>query len=91
MRASGNGKPRVCAENLLKCVRGEVPYERIKGIAPRIVDAPYTEARQAFVQDSSLLIEIYEPRARLDYIDLIPADGAQGGFNIAMEITEKEE
>ena len=90
MRSSGNGNPRVCAEILLKCVRGEVPYERVKGISPRIVDAPYAEARQTFAQDASLLIEIYEPRARLNYIDLIPVDAAQGGFNIAMELTERE-
>lgn len=90
MRSSGNGNPRVCVENLLKCVRGEVPYERVKGISPRIIDAPYPEARQLFTQDASLLIEIYEPRATLDYIDLLPADASQGGFTIAMALTERE-
>lgn len=90
MKSSGNGNPRVCAENLLKCVRGEAPYERVKGISSRIVDAPYSKARQLFTQDASLLIEIYEPRATLDYIDLLPADGAQGGFTIAMALTERE-
>ena len=33
MKASGNGAPEICVQNLLKTIRGEVPYERIKGIA----------------------------------------------------------
>ena len=32
MKASGNGTPQTCVQNLLKTTRGEVPYERIKGI-----------------------------------------------------------
>ena len=90
MKSSGNGNPRICAENILKCVRGEVPYGRVKGISPDIVHAPYTEARQRFVQDASLLVEIYEPRVRLESIDLQPADGANGDFSISMELTEKD-
>ena len=31
MKASGNGAPEICVQNLLKTIRGEVPYERIKG------------------------------------------------------------
>ena len=90
MRSSGNGNPRVCAENILRCVRGEIPYERVKGIAPSIVHAPYSEARQKFKQDASLLIEIYEPRVRLDFVDLKPTDGANGDFSISLELTEKD-
>ena len=30
MKASGNGAPEICVQNLLKTIRGEVPYERIK-------------------------------------------------------------
>ena len=26
MRANGNGSPNVCASNLLRLIRGEVPY-----------------------------------------------------------------
>ena len=32
MKASGNAAPETCVQNLLKTIRGEVPYERIKGI-----------------------------------------------------------
>ena len=44
MRASGNGAPQLCANNLLQLVRGEVPYERVKGLDPRIVGQPITVA-----------------------------------------------
>ena len=37
MRANGNGAPNVCASNLLRLIRGEVPYERIKGLDPRMI------------------------------------------------------
>ena len=90
MRSSGNGNPRVCAENILKCVRGEVPYERVKGIAPDIVHAPYIDASTSFTQEASLLIEIYEPRATLNSVDIKPVDIANGGFSISMELTEKD-
>ena len=33
MKASGNGAPEICVQNLLKTIRGEVPYERIKGLS----------------------------------------------------------
>ena len=38
MKASGNGTPQTCVQNLLKTTRGEVPYERIKGIDRSLID-----------------------------------------------------
>ena len=32
MLAKGNGDKRVCVNNLLAIVRGEVPYDRIRGL-----------------------------------------------------------
>lgn len=32
MRAKGNGDPAVCANNLVRISRGEVPYDRIRGV-----------------------------------------------------------
>ena len=32
MRSSGNGNPAVCADNLTKISRGEIPYDRIRGV-----------------------------------------------------------
>ena len=41
MRASGNGRPEQCAANLLKITRGEVPYDRLKGLGTSAIDGPY--------------------------------------------------
>ena len=38
MKASGNGTPETCVQNLLKTIRGEVPYERLKGIDRTLID-----------------------------------------------------
>ena len=40
MKASGNAAPETCVQNLLKTIRGEVPYERIKGIDRTLIDKP---------------------------------------------------
>ena len=39
MKASGNGAPEICVQNLLKTIRGEVPYERITGIDRTLIDS----------------------------------------------------
>ena len=31
MQAHGNGNPETCASNLLRTIRGEVPYDRVRG------------------------------------------------------------
>ena len=40
MRKSGNGLPEICAANLLRIVRGEVPYDRVRGRDGALVDQP---------------------------------------------------
>ena len=90
MKASGNGDPRLCAQNLLRCVIGEVPYERVKGLNPRIISAPSIEARRLLKQDANWLVRTYEPRVNIKAINITPSDAASGGFSVSMELTEKE-
>ena len=90
MRATGNGDPKVCADNLLKITRGEVPYERVKGIDARIVDRPYGEASAEFQQDAEWLLETYEPRVKVNAISVTPSGVSSGGFVVTADITEKE-
>lgn len=90
MKASGNGDPRLCANNLLRCFAGEIPYERVKGLDPRIIGAPSTEARQRIMQDAHWLVKTYEPRANIEKINVTASDLVSGGFSVSLEITEKE-
>lgn len=82
MRASGNGDVKVCAGNLLRLFRGEVPYERIKGIDPRLIDRPTTTAAPEIQQDARWLLETYEPRAAVASVTVGSDDPAHGGLTI---------
>lgn len=89
MRASGNGSPDVCAANLLLTVRSEVPYERVKGLDPRLMDKPITAAEPEIKQDAEWLLETYEPRAEVTGITLTPRDTG-GGYIVTADIAENE-
>lgn len=91
MRSSGNGSPKVCAENLLKCTRGEIPFERIKGLDPRLIDMPIAAARSAVQQDAEWLLETYEPRVIVDAVNIEPDGSVNGGFSVTANVTEREE
>lgn len=91
MKASGNGSPAVCAGNLLKLTRGEVPYERVKGIDPRLIDRPFGIAEAEIQQDAEWLLKTYEPRADVNAINIKPSDAPSGGFTVTADINEKEE
>ena len=91
MRASGNGAPQVCVNNLLQLFRGEVPYERVKGLDPRIVDRPILAADAQLRQDADWLIETYEPRAQIESINVSQSEAAHGGFVVTADIENKGE
>lgn len=85
MKASGNGDPAQCVGNLLRLIRGEVPYERMKGMDARLIDQPSSTAAQELVADAEWLIENYEPRINLNSIDLDAELAQIGHFNILAE------
>ena len=89
MRATGNGTPQVCANNLFRLFRGEVPYERVKGLDPRLYDKPFVTADTQLRQDADWLIETYEPRSALKALHITPSDTANGGFIITAELEER--
>lgn len=89
MRKSGNGAPSVCVNNLLQIARGEVPYERVKGLDPGTFDRPYLEADAEVQQDAQWLIETYEPRATVGEISTALADGPGGEMVLVADIIEE--
>lgn len=90
MRASGNGDVSVCANNLLRTFRGEVPYERVKGLDPRNIDRPLEDAELDIQQDAEWLLENYEPRAVVEGVSVEPSDEVNGGFAVLAKIKERE-
>ena len=70
MRASGNGRPEQCAANLLKITRGEVPYDRLKGLGTSAIDGPTIYASDNLATDAEWLIRTYEPRVDVNDISI---------------------
>lgn len=90
MIANGNGKTQRCVQNLLRIFRGECPYERVKGLDPRMIDKPLTTVEPEIRQDAEWLIETYEPRATINNIIVSSNDAVGGGFNIDADIVGRE-
>ena len=68
MKASGNGAPQQCVANLINLYQYEVPYARLKGMDPSIIDTPTEDAETVIKNHVSTLIENYEPRVTINDI-----------------------
>ena len=90
MLAKGNGAVNVCVNNLLRVVRGEVPYDRIKGLDPSLIDQNASLVAPEVQQNAEWTIGIYEPRADVQRISVGRSDSANGLFNVTAEIKIKE-
>lgn len=85
MKASGNGDPAQCVGNLLRIVRGEVPYERLKGLDASLIDKPSSNVSDELMADAQWLLENYEPRINIENIDLMAELAKAGHFNIKVK------
>lgn len=86
MKASGNSAPETCVQNLLKTIRGEVPYERIKGIDRTLIDKPSGTAADELAADVEFVVETYEPRVNLSSSDLAALAAQTGDFELRASI-----
>lgn len=90
MIANGNGRTQRCVQNLLRMFRGECPYERVKGLDPRMIDKPMSSVEPEIRQEAEWLIETYEPRATINNITVSADDAVGGGFVIDADIVGRE-
>lgn len=86
MRAHGNGDKRVCTGNLLATVRGEVPFDRIRGVDSAVVDVPASAAEAAVKRDTAWMLETYEPRAKVKSIQVVTSGESAGSFTVTADI-----
>ena len=91
MRAKNNGSPEVCVNNLIQITRGEVPYDRIKGISSESVGAPFNQAVDDITEDTEWTLQTYEPRADVESIEVTPDDLAGGHFAITAHVNTIKE
>lgn len=87
MLASGNGNKQTCVNNLLSIIRGEIPYDRLRGLDARIIDKPGGEADDELRQDAVWVLETYEPRAEVQQIQVTRDDAANGQFSVSAQIS----
>lgn len=88
MLASGNSAPQRCVVNLLRTVRGEVPYVRTKGIDRSLIDIPSTGSWR-LTADAEWVVQNYEPRVDLDSVDIgaLLDDAREGDHDILASIS----
>lgn len=89
MKAHGNGTPETCATNLLHIVRGEVPFDRVRGRDGSLVDRP--NATEEAAADAEWVLETYEPRVSVESINDSPEALRSGDFAMLVNITRKED
>lgn len=89
MHASGNGLPMQCVANLVRIVRGECVYDRVKGIDSTLIDKPSTIAGPLLLADARWLIKTYEPRVDAGRIDLTNLLERDGGYRFDIEAVVK--
>lgn len=89
MQASGNGLPMQCVANLVRIVRGECTYDRVKGIDPTLVDRPEPIAVPLLIADARWLIKTYEPIVSVDKIDLACLLAREGNFKLNIDAVVK--
>lgn len=89
MKAHGNGTPETCASNLLRIVRGEVPYDRVRGRDASLIDLP--GATDEAMADAEWLLDNYEPRVTIESIETDPEAPLTGDFATLINIQRKEE
>lgn len=88
MKSKGNGTPEQCVANLLNLYQNEVPYARLKGMPPDIIDKPKDEAAAYAKRSAAWLIKTYEPRVTLNNITTTETD--EGRLIVVPDITVNE-
>lgn len=85
MRATGNGKPLTCLQNLLSMVETECPLARDKGIDARLIDRP-AENMEDIDEDITDLVAEYEPRLSTEEIDITMNE--DGEFSVIVNVNK---
>lgn len=89
MKAKKNGDPTRCAGNLFAIHRGEVPYDRLRGIRMDLIDRPSNTIEGRLKEDLNWTIKRWEPRISLEEVKQFSNKAESGDFNEEISIKEK--
>lgn len=90
MLSNNNSNAAICANNLLQIARGEVPYDRVKGVSFANIDSP-AHSTDDLIEDAEWVLKTYEPRAEIESIEIAPTDAQNGHFAITANINTTKE
>ena len=91
MKSTGNSRTELCAANLLRMTRGEVPYERTKGLSSANIDSPSSRAGDDMAADAEWLLENYEPRIDVNSVNIGAIASETGDFLLNADIKINQE
>lgn len=74
------------ARNLLMCRKGEVPFDRLRGLDPAIFDLPLPEAEEALLPELDRVM-LWEPDVEVVSARMIP-DGDRMIIRCVVEVEE---
>ena len=74
------------AQNLLRLQKGEMPYDRMRGVDPALYDKPISRAQSVILPEVARVLA-WEPDIRVLAARLLPAgDGTDGAFIIEADV-----
>lgn len=74
------------ARNLLRLQKGEIPYDRMRGLDPALYDMPITQAQGIILAEVTRVLA-WEPDIRVLAARIVPtSDGTDGAFTIEAEV-----
>lgn len=89
MKSSGNGNPAVCANNLVRISRGEIPFDRIKGVRLSELTGASLSEWEDLEEDIKWMVKTYEPRVDVDSVDIETTDAANGQVAVTVNVKRR--
>lgn len=90
MRSSGNGNAMVCVNNLVRISRGEVPFDRIKGVRLAELTGKTLIEKDDLADDIKWMVKTYEPRINVDNVTVAINDANNGQATVTVSINGEE-
>ena len=86
MRNSGNGNAAVCANNLVRISRGEVPFDRIRGVKFAEIAGKTIAENDDLADDIEWMVKTYEPRVSVDSVKIVIDDAENGQATVTVNV-----
>lgn len=90
MLSAGNGNATVCVNNLVRISRGEVPFDRIKGVRLAELTGKTLAEKDDLADDIKWMVKTYEPRIDVDSVEVTVSDAQNGQASVTVSVSGGE-